>query len=193
MGTRVEPKPLRLATREKWRRWLSAHDDQADEAWLVIRRKGANAAGLAYEDAVEEALCFGWIDGAMRSVDDETYVLRFSPRKPNSLWSQLNRERARALIQAGKMTAAGLDKIEEAKRNGRWSAAYTSKTKPALPQDLKAALDRNPGACENFNRFPNSAQTMYIVWVEQAKRPETRSKRIEQVVERSLHSKRPGS
>lgn len=185
-------KPLSLASQEEWRRWLQDHGRQEREAWLTIRRKGAGKAGVPYEEAVEEALCFGWIDGKMRSYNAETFLLRFSPRKRDSVWSQSNKEKAQALIRAGRMSEAGLAAIEQAKRSGRWSAAYTSRVKPALPPDLEEALALKPAAFKNFVQMTNSAQTMYVVWVEQARRAETRRRRIEQVVARALKNKRPG-
>lgn len=170
--------------KESWRRWLAAKHDRAAEAWLTIRRQGAAGTGLPYEEAVVEALCFGWIDGRMHRVDAERYALRFSPRKPGSIWSRLNRERAEAQIRAGRMTPAGLARIEEAKQNGWWEKAYDSRSKPRPPADLEAALQSAGPAWEGFNNLTNSQQLQYIYWVESAKREETRGKRIAEVVDR---------
>ncbi len=184
--------PLALPDREEWRRWLQGHHDRETAAWLVIRRKGANVRGVAYEEAVEEALCFGWIDGQMHSVDRETFILRFSPRRPDGPWSLSNRERAEELIRRGRMTEAGMRKIEEAKRNGRWEAAYTSAVPPVVPPDLREALDQEAEAGANFDRFSNSDRLMYVAWVEGAKKPATRAGRIRQVVSRAGENLRPG-
>jgi len=175
---------LRPAGRAEWRQWLEEHHTQHDVVWLLIRKKRATAVGVTYDEAVEEALCFGWIDGQMRSLDEQSYVLRFSPRRPGSLWSLLNVERAERLIAAGKMAAAGLAQVEEARRSGRWAGAYTSRSSPALPADLQEALAADPAAGAGFARLTNSAQTMYAVWVAEAKRPATRQRRIAEVVRR---------
>lgn len=173
---------VHLSCQAEWRRWLRVNHAKRTEVWLVIRKKHATLDAVTYEEALDEAICFGWIDGKMRSVDDQRYILRFSPRKPGSLWSLSNRERAEKLMRLGRMAKAGLAKVEDAKRNGQWSAAYTSKEAPAIPPDLQAALDQDLDARERFGGLTHSAQTAYVVWVGQAKRPETRKKRIEQVV-----------
>jgi uncharacterized protein YdeI (YjbR/CyaY-like superfamily) len=183
---------VRFSDRDEWRRWLEKNHADEAEVWLVIKKKGASLKAVSYEEAVEEALCFGWIDGKMHSVDDQHYVLRFSPRKPRSIWSQSNRERVERLMRLGKMTEAGLAKVEEAKQNGRWAAAYTSKEKPAMPEDLQAALAQDVEAQANFYGFAPSAQTMYVAWIEQAKRVETRQRRIQEVVKRSRAKIKPG-
>ncbi|MBN1797764.1 MAG: YdeI/OmpD-associated family protein [Spirochaetales bacterium] len=185
-------KPLLFEGRSEWRAWLASNHNSAASAWLVIRKKGADAGGVYYDDAVEEAICSGWIDGKMQSVDAATYILRFSPRRKNSIWSKLNRNRAQALINSGQMTEAGLETIKQAKANGRWQAAYSSKEKPPLPADLEKALRKAPPAWKNFNAFANSYQTMYIGWIKDAKRPETRAGRIRKVVERLRQNIKPG-
>lgn len=159
---------------------------------MIIKKKHAALQAVGYEEAVEEALCFGWIDGQMRSVDDECYVLRFSPRKARSIWSRLDRERAEKMMRLGKMSQAGLARVEEARQNGRWAAAYTSREKPGMPPDLQAALAQDPQAQEFFDGLAPSGQTMYVAWVEQARRPETRQRRIQEVVRRSHEKVKPG-
>ena len=182
-----------LRSKDEWRRWLETNHARCSDVWLVIRKKAATLAAPTYDQALEEALCFGWIDGKMRSIDESTFVLRFSPRKPGSLWSQLNRQRAEELIRLGRMAPAGLLKIAEAQANGRWASAYTSRAPPQIPSDVQAALAAHPAAWANFSRFNNSSQTMYIFWVQQAKRPQTRAKRIYELVRRSALNLRPGS
>lgn len=184
---------LHLHDRDEWRRWLETNHLQSSGLWLVIRKKGATLEAPSYEQALEEALCYGWIDGKMRSMDGSSFVLRFSPRQPGSLWSQRNRDKAEELIRLGKMAPAGMQKVAEAQANGRWAGAYTSRSRPQIPPDVQAALAADPEAEANFRRFNNSDQTMYIFWVQQARRPQTRSKRIQELVRRSALSLRPGS
>jgi uncharacterized protein YdeI (YjbR/CyaY-like superfamily) len=169
---------------------LEIHHASAKEAWLFIYKKHTGKKTLTYPEAVEEAICFGWIDSLMRFWDDEKFAQRFSPRKTGSLWSMANRKKAEAMIQAGKMTPAGMRAIEEAKKNGRWDSAYTSREKPVMSEDLKKALMKNKAAWENFNKFANSQQLMAIYWVNLAKRPETKDKRIRHIVQRAARNKK---
>ena len=177
---------------EEWRRWLQENHDAANEAWVVIQKTASPNEGLGYDEAVDEAMCFGWIDSKMRRLDDHEFVQRFSPRRPRSLWSLRNRERAERLIEEDRMTEAGLEAVTEAKRNGRWENAYTSREAPEMPDDLLKALEKNPEAYRNFTEFPNSARFMYIHYVNEAKRAETRARRIRRVVMRAEQDKKPG-
>lgn len=179
-------KKLIVKDRNEWRGWLEKNYNKEKEVWLTLFKKHSGKVGVSYEDAVEEALCFGWIDGIMKRVDEEKHVQRFSPRNPNSVWSLLNKKRALKMMKRGKMTKAGLVLIDHAKRNGKWQAAYSSKTKPGLPTDLKKALKRNAVAYRNFNNFSNSQQLAYIFWVLGAKRKETREIRVRVVTQRSM-------
>lgn len=185
-------KPLTFANAQEWREWLEQHHGQEDGVWLTIRKKGSPGPGVYLDDAVDEALCFGWINGQQRSRDARTYTQWFSQRRQGSLWSLINKNRALSLIEEGRMAEAGLAKIEEAKQNGRWAAAYTSRERLPVPPDLSEALKQNPTAWENFRRFSPSVQTNYVGWVEEAKRPETRERRIAQVVVRAEQNKKPG-
>jgi len=177
---------LDCKSRQEWRRWLQQHQSSAKSVWLTIYKKQGGNAGLQYEDAIEEALCFGWIDGKMKSVDKSTFILRFSVRKPDSIWSVSNRDRALKLMESGQMTEAGLAKVEEARRSGKWdqpvSVRQITGEKP-MPDDLEKALKEDRDAWDGFSRFSNSSRYMYIYWVTSAKRPETRVKRIRLVVE----------
>jgi uncharacterized protein YdeI (YjbR/CyaY-like superfamily) len=183
-------KALRFKTSAAWRKWLQNNHDKETEAWLVIYKKGNNRTGLRYEEALEEALCFGWIDGKMKSIDKDTFILRYSPRNARSIWSQQNREKTEQLMASGKMTPAGLARVEEAKMNGTWEKAYTQKKKDEIPADLEAALSQNQIALSNFSKFANSYRNMYILWVNSAKTEATRKKRISEVVERSKLNKK---
>jgi len=178
---------------QEWYRWLKENHDTTNEAWLLIYKKGSSRAGIRYDEALEEALCFGWIDGKMQSIDEDKFILRFSPRKARSIWSKLNKEKAELLIEQGRMAAAGFTKIEEAKKNGLWNEAYTNKKKEIIPADLETALSSDKTAWENFNGFANSYRNMYIAWVTGAKTEGTRKRRVEEVVKRSASNKKPGT
>ena len=185
-------KALYFKDSQEWRKWLEENGDSTEEVWLVHYKKHSNKVSVSHNDAVAEALCFGWIDGKLKSIDDERFILRYSPRKANSVWSKINKDKAELLVAQGKMTAAGLARIEEAKRNGYWHAAYTNKIRDEIPPDLKKALMENSKAWNNFESFANSYQNMYVGWVSSAKTDETRKKRIMEVVKRSALNKKAG-
>jgi uncharacterized protein YdeI (YjbR/CyaY-like superfamily) len=176
--------------RWEWRRWLERHHAQKTEIWLIHIRKHSDKPGVRLEEAVEEALCFGWIDGQLKKLDEEKFSLRYSPRRPRSPWSRINREKAENLIRSGRMTAAGLAKIEEAKKAGLWQRAYTNKARERMPSDLKAALQKKREAWDNFRKFANTYRNMYIGWVVSAKTEKTRKKRIGRVVEQAFRNKK---
>jgi len=166
---------------EEWRRWLHENHGEENEAWVIIQKARSPNEGLRYEKAVDEATCFGWIDGKMRRLNDHEFTQRFSPRRPRSIWSRINRDRAERLIA-----------VEEAKSNGRGEKAYTFREPPETPDDLLEALKESPEAHRNFMGFPNSTRFMYIHWINDAKRAETRARRIKRVVERATQNKKPG-
>ena len=182
---------LDFSCRGQWRHWLEENHASEKEAWVSIHKKAAKVAGLKYDEALEEAICFGWIDGKMKSFDDKRFNLRFSPRKKNSLWSKRNRTIAEKTIKAGKMTRKGFEAVDEAKRNGKWVAAYTSKEAVEVPPNLVKALKQNKVAWENFSHFSNSIKLQYVNWVKNAKRDETIRKRIQNVVEKALKNLKP--
>jgi uncharacterized protein YdeI (YjbR/CyaY-like superfamily) len=181
---------LSFQTRADWRDWLSKNHAVTTSVWLFFYRKSSGKKGITLQDAVEEAICFGWIDGKLKRVDDQRFMVRFSVRKEGSVWSQINRFRAEKLIADGKMTSAGLAKIEQAKESGSWGNAYTNKIKDELPADLLEALKKEKKAIDNFQLFANTYQNMYIGWVNSAKSIETRKKRIDKVVEQALLNKK---
>jgi uncharacterized protein YdeI (YjbR/CyaY-like superfamily) len=183
---------LEFRDRVEWRRWLEENHSTEDGAWVIIQKKGSKREGLRHGEAVDEAVCFGWIDGGMRSLDWERFRLWFSPRRRGSIWSLLNRERAERLIEAGLMAEAGLRAVEDAKESGMWDAAYTSRVEPKVPEDLKEALKKDQEAWKNFEGFSNSAKLMYVHWVESAKQEGTRMKRISEVVRRAAENIKPG-
>ncbi len=175
---------MAFANREEWRAWLEGHHASEQVAWLLIRRKGATRQLLMLAEAVEEALCYGWIDGALQPIDKETYALRFCPRKPHSIWSIHNQQRVEKLIRAGRMTPAGLEKIREAKESGEWEAAILREDVSSVPDDLVQALEEED-AWFAFENWPASQKKQYLYWLESAKKPETREKRIRAIVKKA--------
>jgi uncharacterized protein YdeI (YjbR/CyaY-like superfamily) len=168
-------------TRAEWRKWLANNHASSEGIWLVILKKEAKLAGIRYSEAVEEALCFGWIDGGAKSVDAQRYKLYLSPRKPGSIWSALNKRRIRKLIKAGIMTPVGLAKIEAAKKDGSWTQLDTI-DHLLMPPDLLEQLSMNPEARRNFEAFSASSRKMILFWIASAKRDATRRKRIAETV-----------
>ncbi len=149
-------------------------------------------AGLRYSDALDEALCFGWIDGQIHAVDKDKFRQRWTPRRKGSVWSLANRTRVKRLTAEGRMTRAGLAAVGEAKKNGRWQAAYTSRREERVPADLARALKAEPEAWSNFSRFAPTYRNMYVGWVADAKQAETRQRRVAAVVRRALRNLKPG-
>ena len=171
-------------SREAWAAWLDEHYGSADGVWIKLANKGSGIPSVTYEQAVEVALCFGWIDGQMRGLDETWYVQRFTPRRRRSKWSKLNRERALALMERGEMKPAGLAEVERAQADGRWDAAYDSPTTATVPDDLRAALDADPRAADAFAALDAQSRYSILHSLQDAKRPETRARRIERVVAR---------
>ncbi len=180
---------LHVADRDEWVYWLAANSDGTRDVWLAIRKKGSRCPGVGIEEAIEEAIAHGWIDSQMKPLDTDEYILRFTPRRDDSPWSLRNRRVAEGLITEGRMTEAGLACVEAAKRNGRWGSAYSSLTPPKIPVDFEAAL-KGCGAWGRFRTMSNSAQLQYVFWIDHAKRPETRAKRIAETVEKVTSQKR---
>jgi uncharacterized protein YdeI (YjbR/CyaY-like superfamily) len=168
-------------TREEWRAWLEEHHATSRGIWLISYKKASGKSAVGYAESVEEALCFGWIDSHKKTLADERAIQLFTPRRRKSPWSKSNKERIERLIAEGKMTPAGLAKIEEAQRDGSWEI-YDAVETLTMPADLAAALAANPAAEATFRAFSPS-QTKQLLWhVESAKRPETRAKRIAGIV-----------
>ncbi len=176
--------------RAEWRAWLAEHHASAPGIWLVFYKKGSGQTGVTYEEAVEEALCFGWIDSRPNTLDEERYIQLFTPRKRKSPWSKSNKERVERLLAAGLMAPAGLAALEAAKRDGTW-AIYDGIEDLKVSDDLRAALLRNPKAEANFDAFSASTRKQLLWWIESAKRPETRQRRIEQVVIAAAEKRNP--
>jgi len=176
---------------KEWRKWLEENHSFEKEVWVIIYKKKSGKKGLKYQEAVEEAICFGWIDSKMQSIYAKRFRQRFSPRKNNSIWSKNNKETAEKMIHEGKMVKAGFEIINEAKRNGKWNTAYSSKMVSTIPKDLEKALNENELAWKNFKKFSNSTKFQYIYWVESAQRDETRQKRIIDVVKKAAENIKP--
>ena len=183
---------LNVATRKKWRDWLLKRHASESRIWLVFHKKHTGKAKLSYDDAVEEALCFGWIDSTVKRIDDEKYKQKFTPRREKSNWSELNKKRARRMIREGLMAEAGLEKIKEAKTDGRWGKVRFRESPVRIPLELRDALKAGRAARENFDNFPTSYQKLLIGWILSAKTVATREKRILEAVELTAKNKRLG-
>jgi uncharacterized protein YdeI (YjbR/CyaY-like superfamily) len=158
--------------------WLEENGNSSEGVWLKIAKKGAREPSVTYDEAVELALCFGWIDSQVRRFDDQHYIQRFTPRRPRGRWSKINREKAEALIAAKKMRAAGLAEVEAAKADGRWEAAYEGQRTAKVPPDLQRELDANPAAAEFFASLDSANRYAIVYRLDDAKKPETRERRL---------------
>jgi uncharacterized protein YdeI (YjbR/CyaY-like superfamily) len=172
-----------------WRAWLEANHAVIRGAWLLMWRQRPDRTSLGYEAAVEEALCFGWVDSTLRRVDDERNKLYFAQRKPYSAWAATNKARVERLIHDGRMAPAGLAAIELAKANGSWET-LDSTERLEIPADLAAALDAHPPAAANFAAFPPSARKILLGWVAMARRSETRTARIAEIADAAARNER---
>jgi len=162
--------------------WLEEHHESADGLWLKIAKKGAPEPSVTYAEALEVALCFGWIDSQKRGHDETHFLQRFTPRRPRGRWSKINREKAEALIEAGRMRPAGLAEVEAAKADGRWEAAYEGQGSAKVPPDLQRELDANPAAAEFFGSLDGANRYAILYRLDEAKRPETRERRLRKFV-----------
>jgi uncharacterized protein YdeI (YjbR/CyaY-like superfamily) len=169
---------LELADREAWAAWLDAEHASSPGVWLRIAKAGAGARSVSYADGLDVALCHGWIDGQKRPLDDRFWLQRFTPRKGRSRWSKRNRARAEELIATGEMAPAGLAEVERARADGRWEAAYDSPATATVPPDLRAALDAEPAAAAFFAGLDGANRYAILYRVQEARRPETRARRI---------------
>ncbi|MGQ4333866.1 YdeI family protein [Streptomyces hayashii] len=182
-GARKSPDPVLLvATQEEWEKWLDENHEDVSGIWFQIPKNGSGVEGVDYAHALESALCYGWIDGQKKKLDDRHWLQRFTPRRPDSKWSKVNREKAAELIKSGRMRSAGLREVEKAKTDGRWEAAYAAQSKATVPDDLQAALDAAPKARDFFATLDSRNRYAILHRVEDAKKPETRAARIEKFV-----------
>ena len=172
-----------FANAEKWSAWLAARHLSSRGVWLKIAKKASNTRSIAYADALEVALAWGWIDGQKRKFDEVWWLQKFTPRGARSMWSKINREKALALIAAGKMMPSGLAEVERAKKDGRWDRAYESQSRASVPEDLEMALTKNPRAKKFFATLDSRNRYAVLFRVQHAKKAETRARRIAQFVE----------
>ena len=190
--TTTEP-TLTLATQADWDAWLARHGETARGVWLRLSKRSAKKPTLSYAEAVECALCHGWIDGLKRAENEDYWLQRFTPRQPTSLWSRLNREKAEALIAAGRMHPAGLREVERARQNGRWDAAYASSSTSTVPDDLRQALDADPRAKAFFATLDRQNRYAILFRIHNVKKADTRARKINEFVRmlaegRKIHS-----
>ncbi len=175
-------KAIEAKTRKEWRKWLEKNHQTEKSVWLIIHHKSRNIKSVYYDEAVEEAICFGWIDSVANKRDGESKYQFFSQRKPTSNWSRLNRERAAKMIDQKLMTASGQALIDIALKTGTWEALIDVEN-AVIPSDLKKMFDKNKAAFKHFQAFPVSSKRIILEWILNAKKPETRQQRIEQAVE----------
>jgi uncharacterized protein YdeI (YjbR/CyaY-like superfamily) len=171
-------KQLYVTNRDQWRDWLSRHHAMEAGIWLVFYKKETSKPTIDYEKAIEEALCFGWIDSIIKKIDAEKYVRKFTPRKEQSKWSNLNKKRVEKMIKQGRMTEVGLKKIKAAKKSGLWDQDPRPQISLDVPPEFARALARSKKAKKNFEQLASTYRRHYIGWIVTAKRPETRERRI---------------
>ncbi len=179
----AEGPTLAFAETKAWSAWLASNHRSSSGIWLKLAKKASGVRSITYEEALESALAWGWIDGQKRSLDERWWLQRFTPRAPRSIWSKLNREKALALAAAGKMRPAGLAQVERAKRDGRWAAAYDSPKDATVPEDLTAALAADPRAAAFFATLDSRNRYAVLFRIQTAKRTETRARHIARFVE----------
>jgi uncharacterized protein YdeI (YjbR/CyaY-like superfamily) len=183
MTTGQELPIVELPDQEAWRQWLEANHAEAPGAWLKFAKKGSSTPTVTYAEAIEEALCHGWIDGQVRPYDESFYLQRFTPRRPRSKWSQINREKATRLMADGRMHPAGLAQVEGAKADGRWESAYPPQSAATVPEDLQRELDQNPQASAFFATLKGQARYAFLYRLHNVTKPESRTKRIAGYIE----------
>jgi uncharacterized protein YdeI (YjbR/CyaY-like superfamily) len=176
-------------TRAEWRSWLEQHHTRQEGIWLISYKKGTGKPRFDYDEAVEEALCFGWIDSKPNKLDEERSLLWFAPRKPRTGWSKLNKERVERLIKQGQMMPAGLAKVTTAQQDGSWNVLDAIEALE-IPPDLEQALAAYETARQNFDAFPKSVKRGILEWIAAAKKPETRAKRVTETAQLAAQNER---
>ena len=162
-----------------WAAWLKKNHDKAPGIWLRLAKKNSDRGSVTYQEALESALCYGWIDGQKKSDDEDYWLQKFTPRSASSIWSKINRDKALLLMESGRMAPSGLKEVERAQSDGRWDAAYDSASSAAVPADFQAALDANPRARAFFATLNGSNRYAVLFRIQAAKKAETRAKRIQ--------------
>ena len=184
MGLFKDLPVLSFESQAEWREWLDGHHSESQGLWLRIFKKGSARATVTYAEALDEALCFGWIDSAKARYDDQSFLQRFSPRRARSIWSKINQEHVARLIGSGKMHPEGQRAIEESKRNGAWDLSYDSQSRAAIPQDFQALLDRTPAAREFFESLDAANRYAFLFRIQTSKKPETRARKLKWALEK---------
>jgi len=179
----IELPTLPFETKKKFAVWLAKNHDKSTGVWMKLAKKATGIPSVTYAEAVEVALCYGWIDGQAGSFDDKYFLQKFTPRRPKSIWSKINVEKAEHLIANGEMKPSGLKAVEAAKQDGRWAAAYSSPKNIVVPEDFQSALSKNEKAKTFFESLTGSKRYSFLFRIETAKKAETRIKRISQFVE----------
>ena len=179
----TEVPTLPFTSKKKWTDWLARQHDTSSGVWLKLAKKDAGIPSVTYEEALDAALCYGWIDGQKKGLDENYWLQKFTPRGPKSIWSKINTEKAERLIASGEMKPAGLKAIELAKQDGRWEKAYEGQKTISVPEDFQAALNKNERARAFFLTLNSVNRYAVLFRIHNAKKPETRAKRIQQFVE----------
>ena len=181
---REQVAPARLfRTQAAWAAWLQTNHRKSQGLWLRLAKKGSGLQSVSYGEALEVALCYGWIDGQKKGESERAWLQRFLPRSSGSIWSKINRQKALALIEGGRMEAAGLEAVECARKNGRWEAAYDSPSRAGVPVDFQTALDSNPAAQAFFNTLDSANRYAVLFRIQTVKKAQTRSRKIAGFVE----------
>lgn len=173
---------LPFASPAEWEEWLENNHAESEGVWIKMAKKDAGIESIHYPEVLESALCFGWIDGRREALDERYFLQRFTPRRPRSKWSRINREKAERLITHGRMRPAGLAEVERAKADGRWEAAYEGQRRSAVPDDLRRELDARPEAKAFFAELSSQNRYAILYRLQDAKRPETRARRLAKLV-----------
>ena len=173
----------------QWRAWLEDNCNSMDRVWLIVYNKGSRTTSVRFHDAIEHALCYGWVDSKAIKRDRESCYLCFTPRNPNSTWGRVNRQRAQKMIELGMMRPRGQELIDHAKSIGTW-AKLADAQNCVIPDDLQVLFDKNETAFRNFQAFPPSSKRVILEWIAQAKKPETRQRRVNQTVELAARNER---
>ncbi len=174
---------LSFETQQDWEAWLTEHHTDIGGIWLKIAKKETGVSSINYSEALESAICYGWIDGQKASFDDRYWLQKFTPRRPKSIWSKVNCDKATALIAEGRMQPTGLRQVELAKADGRWGSAYESQSKITIPPDFQSELDKNQQAKDFFSTLDSRNRYAILFRIQTAKKPETRSARIQKFIE----------
>ena len=182
MNSKQDLPIITFASPAAWEAWLAAQHATSSGLWLKIAKKDSGVETVSYAEALEVALCYGWIDGQKDKFDGDYWLQRFTPRKPRSKWSKINREKAEQLITQGRMQPAGLREVEQAKADGRWDAAYDGQRTAGIPDDLRQALEQNPQAAAFFASLDSANRYAILYRLQEAKKPETRARRLERYV-----------